>query len=62
VVAGLVAVCIEESERGLALRREYKCSSAVLPGTDWQTHCNEQSLPHFSSYRDDINFPSCADS
>jgi len=57
VVAGIAAVCIEESVGGLELRRVHKCSSAVLPGTHWQTQCNEQDLPHFANYRDEINFP-----
>ena len=57
VVAGIAAVCIEESVGGLELRRVHKCSSAVLPGTRWQTQCNEQDLPHFANYRDEINFP-----
>ena len=33
IVAGLVAVCIEENEKTNALRQKYKYSSAVLPGS-----------------------------
>lgn len=50
VVAGLVAVAIEDNEQTTAYRTTYPCASAVVPGSRWQTECNAQSLSSFESY------------
>ena len=57
VVAGLVAVAIEENERTDHYRATYPCISAVLPGSRWQTECNAQTLSSFKAYRPEFAFP-----
>ena len=57
VVAGIAAVCIEESAQGTALSRKYKCSSAVLPGSAVQEQCNRHTLDSFEDYRSECYFP-----
>jgi adenine phosphoribosyltransferase len=57
VVAGLVAVAIEENERTDYYRATYPCISAVLPGSRWQTECNAQTLSSFEAYRPELAFP-----
>lgn len=57
VVAGLVAIAIEENERTLAYRKAYPCVSAVVPGSRWQTECNSQSLQSFNHYDASATFP-----
>ena len=57
IVAGLVAVCIEENEKTNALRQKYKCSSAVLPGSALQQQCNQQTLESFADFRPELVFP-----
>ena len=58
VVAGLVAIAIEENERTNGYRKEYPCISAVVQGSRWQTECNAQTLSSFSSYVPEKAFPS----
>lgn len=48
VVAGIATLCIEE--KNAHLRNEYKCATAVLPGTDIQEQCNRHQLDHFQDY------------
>ena len=57
VVAGLVAVAIEDNERTLAYRQKYPCVSAVMPGSRWQTECNSQTLSSFAAYKPEMAFP-----
>lgn len=57
VVAGLVAIAIEENAHTNAYRRAYPCVSAVVPGSRWQTECNAQSLSSFESYQPERAFP-----
>ena len=57
VVAGLVAVCIEENEKTNELRENYKCSSAVLQGSAIQQQCNQQTLESFADFRPELVFP-----
>ena len=56
-VAGLVAVAIESTERTAAFRENYRCVSAVLPGTRWQRECDAQFLSSFAGYRPEQAFP-----
>ncbi|MEM6940915.1 MAG: phosphoribosyltransferase family protein [Pseudomonadota bacterium] len=57
VVAGLVAIAIEENDRTRAYRGMYPCISAVVPGSRWQRECNAQTLSSFDAYRPDMAFP-----
>lgn len=57
VVAGMVAVAIEENERTTGYRATYPCVSAVVPGSRWQTECNSQTLSSFQTYRPEAAFP-----
>ncbi len=57
VVAGLLAIAIEENERTNSYRKTYPCISAVVPGSRWQAECNAQTLTSFDSYKPEIAFP-----
>ncbi len=57
VVAGLLAIVIEDNERTASYREKYRCVSAVLPGTEWQRQANAQKLQSFDSYRPEMAFP-----
>lgn len=57
VVAGMVAIAIEENARTNGYRSQYHCVSAVVPGSRWQTECNAQHLSSFSSYRPEAAYP-----
>lgn len=57
IVAGLLAIAIEENERTNHYRETYPCIAAVVPGSRWQTECNAQMLSSFESYRPELAFP-----
>ena len=57
VVAGMVAIVMEENERTNAYRSQYPCVTAILPGTELQRQCNLQYLESFSSYEPARAFP-----
>ncbi|MCO4823990.1 MAG: adenine phosphoribosyltransferase [Amylibacter sp.] len=57
IVAGMVAVAIEENERTNEYRATYPCVSAVVQGSRWQTECNNQTLSSFKSYKPEAAFP-----
>ncbi|MEP1355347.1 MAG: adenine phosphoribosyltransferase [Tateyamaria sp.] len=57
VVAGLLAIAIEENERTNGYRDAYPCVSAVVPGSRWQTECNAQALSSFDNYKPELAFP-----
>ena len=57
VVAGIAAVCIEESDRGPAFRTRYPCATAVLPGTAAQAQCNRKTMEHFADFDPTRCFP-----
>ena len=50
LVKGVIALAIEENDNTKKLRNDYKCFSAVVPGSEWQKQCNEQYLQSFKSY------------
>lgn len=57
LVKGVVALAIEENDNTKKLRNDYKCFSAVVPGSEWQKQCNEQYLQSFKSYEPNMAFP-----
>lgn len=57
VVAGMVAVAIEENARTNEYRAAYPCVSAVVQGSRWQTECNSQTLSSFKTYEPQSAFP-----
>ena len=57
VVAGLLAIAIEENERTDHYRQTYPCISAVVPGSRWQAECNAQTLSSFDNYAPELAFP-----
>ncbi|WP_421904278.1 phosphoribosyltransferase family protein [Mameliella sp.] len=57
VIAGLVAIAVEENDRTAGFREIYSVTSAVLPGTSWQADCNAQSLGSFVRYAPPRTFP-----
>ncbi|MGI9464901.1 MAG: phosphoribosyltransferase family protein [Aestuariivirgaceae bacterium] len=57
IVAGIVAIAIEENERTDDYRQKHKCVSAVMPGSSWQRECNAQSLSSFADYAPQMAFP-----
>ncbi len=58
IVAGLVAIAIEENAQTLEFRNRYPCIAAVVPGSRWQSECNAQRLNSFETYRPELAFPS----
>lgn len=58
VVAGLVAIAMEDTPRASVLRRSYPVVTAIQPGTKWQEECNAQTLSSFASYDARNAFPS----
>ena len=57
LVSGVIALAIEENDNTKKLRNDYKCFSAVVPGSEWQKQCNEQYLQSFKSYKPNMAFP-----
>ena len=57
VIAGMVAVAIEENERTNEYRSLYPCISAVMLGSRWHRECNSQTLSSFAHYKPEAAFP-----
>jgi len=57
IVAGLVALAMEDNDKTASYRQHYPCVTAVQPGTDLQQQCNRQRLDSFDSYTADMAFP-----
>ena len=57
IVAGMVAIAIEENARTKSFRQTYPCASAVVPGSRWQAECNAQTLTSFDTYAPERAFP-----
>ncbi|MEP4195271.1 MAG: phosphoribosyltransferase family protein [Aliishimia sp.] len=57
VVAGMVAIAIEDNVRTQGYRQIYPCVSAIIPGSKWQAECNGQTLSSFKDYRSQSAFP-----
>ena len=56
-IAGIVAIVIETNARTQKYREQYKCVSAILPGTDWQRQADAQYLDSFKAYKPEMAFP-----
>jgi len=57
IVAGLVAIAMEDNDKTASYRQHYPCVTAVQPGTDLQQQCNRQRLDSFDSYTADMASP-----
>lgn len=57
VVAGLVAIAIEDNPRTRDYHATYPCISAVVPGSKWQAECNGQTLSSFETYASKSAYP-----
>ena len=57
LVAGMVAIVMEENEQTIAYRQKYHCVTAILPGTEMQRQCNAQYLESFKEYDPALAFP-----
>ena len=57
IIAGIVAIAIEENIVTNAFRKSYKCVSAVTPGSPLQKQCNDQYLESFDTYSPETAFP-----
>ncbi len=56
-VAGIAAVCIEDTEASQEMRRKYKLSSCVVPGSVIQEQCDRQILDSFATFNPEDCFP-----
>lgn len=57
IVAGMVAIAIEDNERTAEYHKTYPCISAVQQGSYWQDECNNQTLSSFKTYKSESAFP-----
>ncbi|MBX2884436.1 MAG: hypothetical protein KTR32_31070 [Granulosicoccus sp.] len=57
VVAGIAAVCIEETDASRELASKYKLSSCVIAGSEIQDQCNRQTLDSFADFTPEQCFP-----
>jgi adenine phosphoribosyltransferase len=57
LVAGIAAVCIEDTAASKEMRSKYKLSSCVVPGSAIQQQCDRQELDSFKEFRAEDCFP-----
>ena len=57
IVAGMVAVVMEDNKNTEIYRKKYKCITAILPNTKWQDQANAQYLDSFKTYNPEEAFP-----
>ena len=57
VVAGIAVICVEENTFTNQMRNKYKVSSCVLPDSDLQSQCNQQTLNSFAKFNPESCFP-----
>jgi len=57
VVAGIAAVCIEDTKASREMRQKYKLSSCVVPGSAIQGQCDRQTLDSFVTFSPEDCFP-----
>ena len=56
-IAGIAAVCIEDTASSRVMREKYKLSSCVVPGSAIQEQCDRQTLDSFEAFRPEDCFP-----
>jgi len=57
IVAGLVAIVMEGTDRVKAYRQKYPCVTAIQQNTQWQRQCDAQYLECFTDYQPEQAFP-----
>ena len=57
VVAGIAAVCIEQTEASRIMAGKYRLSSCVVPGSAIQDQCDRQTLDSFARFKPENCFP-----
>ncbi len=57
IVAGIAAVCIEDTDASRIMRSRYKLSACVQPGSAIQEQCNRQTLDSFAHFKPEDCFP-----
>lgn len=57
IVAGMVAIVMEENDVTNGYRERYHCVTAIRPGTEWQRQANAQYLESFKTYDPKNAFP-----
>ncbi len=57
IVAGIAAVCIEDNAVTKDLYQRYKMTSCVVPGSEIQAQCNQQTLDSFKTFKPEHIFP-----
>ena len=57
LVAGMVAIVMEDNENTAKYREKYKCITAIQPNTKWQDQANAQYLESFKTYSPESAFP-----
>ena len=56
-IAGIAAVCIEDTDSSRKMREKYKLSSCVVPGSAIQEQCDRQTLDSFAAFSPEDCFP-----
>ena len=57
IVAGMVAIVMEDNDNTAKYREKYKCITAIQPNTKWQEQANAQYLESFKTYKPESAFP-----
>jgi len=57
IVAGMVAIAMEDNDNTAKYREKYKCITAIQPNTKWQDQANAQYLESFKNYTPEAAFP-----
>ena len=57
IVAGMVAIVMEDNENTAKYREAYNCVTAIQPNTKWQEQANAQYLESFKTYNPEAAFP-----
>ena len=57
IVAGMVAIVMEDNDNTAKYREKYKCITAIQPNTKWQDQANAQYLESFKNYTPEAAFP-----
>ena len=57
VVAGIAAVCIEDTDASRLMRERFPVVSCVVPGSDIQAQCDRQTLDSFDTFDPSSYFP-----